>query len=198
MLTAILAGVEQAINPVLRLDPEVAGELFKLHGKVIQFRFTDLGFDVFVRIQRDRLALAPIFGGEPDTRLTGSSLTFLKTYQQGFSVGSDLKIAGELEVAEEFSAQLQRFTIDWEELLSKVMGDIAAHKVHGAVSDLLAWGADSVERARMDTSEYVHEEIRITPPKAELEDFYAEIAKVRDGVERAQARVERLLNHWEA
>lgn len=198
ILTAILAGVEQAINQLLRLDPEVAGELFKLNGKVIQFTFTDVNMDVFVRVHRDRLGLAATFDGDVDAALTGSTVTFLRTYAQGFSVGSGLKISGELDIVETFSEQMQRFHIDWEELLSKVIGDIAAHKVHGTLSGILSWGADSLERARIDTAEYVHEEVRITPSQAELEDFIAEVSVVRDGVERAAARVDRLLNSLEA
>lgn len=198
IVTTLLAGIEQAVNRLLLLDPEVAQALFEMHGKVLQFHFSDFGFDAFVQVRPDRLLLTAHYDGPVDVKLSGSSLTFLRTYTQGFVVGAGPQIEGNLELAESFQEQMQRFDIDWEELLSVVLGDIAAHKVHSTVKDVLAWGADSLSRLRMDASEYVHEEARIAPSRAELENFIDEISLVRDGVERAQARVDRLLKSMEA
>lgn len=192
LFTLMVAGVERALNQVLRLDPEVAQALWVHRGQVLKFRFTDLGVSIFLRFDQDRIHLMTHYDGEVSAILSGSCMAFYHSYQQGFVIGRGPTVQGNVDLVQDFSEQLQRFAIDWEELLSLVLGDIAAHQVHTQVTDVWAWAKDAIERARLDTAEYVHEEARWVPTGDELEDFYTEVAWVRDAVERAQARIVRL------
>lgn len=195
--TTIIAGVEQVVNQLLKLDPEVSKQLFQLKGKVLKLTISDLQVDVFIRVRQDYLRLSAHYEGIVDASMKANSLTLLNSYQKGFSIGGGLDIEGDMEFVETFSGLMQKYRIDWEELISKVVGDIAAHKIHGAISDVFNWGKDAVDRVRLDVSDYVHEEARVVPPRTQLEDFYADIALVRDGVERASARVDRLMQSVE-
>lgn len=192
IITTVLAGVEQAVNGFLALDQEVANEIFALQGNVLKIQLTDLNIAVFVVIRADRLGLSAHFDGEVDGAILGSSLVLLKSVTQGVSIGSGVSIEGDVTFVERFSSLMRKFRIDWEELLSKVLGDIAANKVHTTLTGALNWGSDALQRVQLDVNEYVHEEARVTPPRLELEAFYQSVAGLRDGVERIEARINRL------
>ena len=40
--------------------------------------------------------------------------------------------------------------------------------------------------------EFIHEEARLSPPKLELEDFYADVRELEQDVERLESRAEKL------
>lgn len=193
ILTTILAGVEGALNRLLPMDAEVLDELASLSPKCVKIHLSDLDLTFYARIKARRVLLSQHYDDECDATITGSSVQLLKNYTQGFSVGSGVEVTGDVEFAEHLNSLMSKYRIDWEELLAHVVGDIAAHKIHGAVTDLFAWGKDAGQRLTMDVSEFVHEEVRLSPSKEELEDFFADVATVRDAVERAQARMDLLM-----
>lgn len=192
--TTILACVEKTINSLLPLDPEMEDELAKHNGKMLRLNVNDMRLDVYVRVQKNRVRLSEHYDGEVNATIIGTSTTLLKTYAKGFSVGSGVEVTGDIEFVEDLTRISNQFHIDWEELLSQVVGDLAAHKIHGTVVDVTEWGKDAAERLRQDVSEYVHEEARLAPSREELEDFYVDVSDVRDAVERAEARIKRLHN----
>lgn len=197
IITTVLAGVEQAVNHLLPLDQEIANALFTLEGKVLKIHLTDLDIQTFVLIRSDCLSLSAHYDGEVDAALSGPSWVLLRSYTEGVRIGSGLSMDGDMVFVERFSELMRQFRIDWEELLSNVVGDIAAHKIHGTISGVVSWGKDALQRVQWDLSDYVHEEVRLVPPRLELEDFYQSIVTLRDGVERVEARINRLQQRQE-
>lgn len=51
---------------------------------------------------------------------------------------------------------------------------------------------------RQNVSEYLQEELRVTPTKYELEDFFAEVDELSLTVERLQAHVNQLVSRYES
>jgi ubiquinone biosynthesis protein UbiJ len=81
---------------------------------------------------------------------------------------------------------------DAEEDLSKVVGDVAAHRLVGFARGFAAWQADAARRLAESLRDYAVEEQRVLLSSAEFSHFSAEVAKVRDAVERLEKRVRRL------
>ena len=81
---------------------------------------------------------------------------------------------------------------DWEEQLSHLVGDAAAHQVGNLVRDTLQWGAKSVDTLGRDLTEYLQEESRQLPQRDEVNKFLAAVDVLRNDVERLDARVKRL------
>jgi ubiquinone biosynthesis protein UbiJ len=105
-----------------------------------------------------------------------------------------LSLRGDAEVAEEFSELLRLARPDLEEQLSHITGDVIAHQAGVFARDLGSWGARAITASRMNLSEYLQEESRQLPARAEVEGFYADVDALRDAAERVAARVERQLN----
>jgi ubiquinone biosynthesis protein UbiJ len=102
------------------------------------------------------------------------------------------ELTGDLHVAESFAALLRHARPDLEEELSHLIGDIAAHEIGAVASGVSRWLSGATRAARMNTSEYLQEESRTLPAPLEARSFYAEVERLRDDVERAAQRVERL------
>ena len=83
--------------------------------------------------------------------------------------------------------------IDWEAPLVDLLGDVTGHQVAKALRRFFHWGEGTRVSLRRQVSEYLTEEGRLTPPKAELEHFYAEVQSVAMRVERAQSQIEKLV-----
>ena len=88
---------------------------------------------------------------------------------------------------------IARMEIDWEAPLVELLGDVAGHQIAEALRRFFRWGEGARASLKRQVSEYLLEEGRLTPPKAELELFYDAVQSVAMRVERAQSQVEKLL-----
>ena len=82
--------------------------------------------------------------------------------------------------------------IDWEEHLSRLVGDVVAHEVGGAARAARAFGRRAGRTAEQNLREYLQEEARLLPTRYELKELLDAVDVLRDDVERLAARVERL------
>ncbi|HAF55015.1 MAG TPA: hypothetical protein DCL01_07325, partial [Thauera sp.] len=76
--------------------------------------------------------------------------------------------------------------------LSRVLGDIAAHRLVAGGRRLAAEGRRSLERAGGSLAEYVTEEAPLLVPRAALPGFAQEVVALRDAVGRLDKRVARI------
>jgi ubiquinone biosynthesis protein UbiJ len=82
--------------------------------------------------------------------------------------------------------------IDWEAPLVNVLGDVAGHQLAQLLRGAFSWGQEASQSLRRQLSEFILEEGRLSPPKAELEYFYNEVQNLSLRVERLQSRLTRL------
>jgi ubiquinone biosynthesis protein UbiJ len=191
------AGLEQAINHYLGLDPKARAGLAALHGSVIAFELVGLGITLYLVPGPNGIQLYPSHEGEPDCVLRGTPMALARMSDARESsdqlFAGTVEIRGDTELAHRFGKILGSMDIDWEEQLSRYTGDIIAHETGNLVRGFTQWGKRSVETLGMDLQEYLQEELRLLPVKAEIESFNAAVDRVRDGIERVEARIQRLL-----
>ncbi len=108
---------------------------------------------------------------------------------------SDVEIDGDMRVAEKFSEILREVDIDWEELLSKLVGDIFAYRTGEAVRSATDWLKDSAEAMKLNTGEYISEESGLSPADAEVKEFMDEVDETRMSIDRLEARINLLLGN---
>lgn len=189
-----LEGLEQAINRLIELDPAVAGQLAPLHGRVIRVDLRGTGIRLnFVPGHDGRLQLLGHIEGEPDSTLSGSPLDLMRATdssegaRQLFS--GNVRIEGDDQAAHRFSQALGGLDIDWEEQLSRLTGDIAAHEIGRGLRAIAREGERIGHSSGENLSEYLTEEARLLPHRFEVDDFLSEVDALRDDVERLAARI---------
>lgn len=194
----LIESIEAAVNAWLRMDPDSASQLASIEGNIIGLHITGLDVRVFFLPGKNTLSVAGNYpeDGELDVMLHGSPLSLIRlgTSQSSGStlLESDIEIEGDSRVAEQFSAILKRVEIDWEELLSRLVGDIVAHQAGQATKSAAEWVKESSVSMQMNLGEYLSEESRLTPAEAEITEYLDQVDNLRDGVERLEARIRRL------
>jgi ubiquinone biosynthesis protein UbiJ len=103
-----------------------------------------------------------------------------------------LEVTGDPKLAAEVMALARHLRWDVEEDLSKLFGDMAAHRLADAGRALAAWHADAVRRLAESVADYAVDEKRVLMARPEMEGFAGAVARLRDAVERLEKRVQRL------
>jgi len=101
-------------------------------------------------------------------------------------------IEGDAEVAQKFRELLAQAQPDFEEELSRVIGDVAARQVANFARGFLDWGRKAGGSLATNVAEYLQEEGRDLPTRTETEEFLAGVDRLRDDAERLEARLARL------
>ena len=81
---------------------------------------------------------------------------------------------------------------DAEENLSKVLGDVAAHRLAATARDFFASQKQALARTAESIVDYLLEERQLVTHAAAFEDHRFAVAQLRDAVERLEKRVDRL------
>ena len=99
-------------------------------------------------------------------------------------------IAGNAKLASEILLLARHLRWDAEEDLSRLVGDVLAHRMAGAARAFVAWHVEAARRLAGNLVEYAVEERRLLIPRGEFEDFAAGVAHLRDRIARLAKRLE--------
>ena len=192
---AALAGAEKVINTALRYDPATRLGLTPLEGKILAVQITAPALTVFVMPMDDELRLMGNWDGDVDTRITGSSLALAQLAQTEIHnlKDSGVTVMGDLSLLADYQRLLKNLDIDWEDMLSQFTGDIIGHQTAQLIRTKFGWVKDRANSAQRLTKEFLTEELKTVPGKPELETFYRDVDELRLAVDRAAARVEKLM-----
>jgi ubiquinone biosynthesis protein UbiJ len=193
---ALLAVVEQALNRYLALDPEGAAAFAELEGQIIGIEMKGFGTRVTVVPGDRRLQLFGGYEAEPDCLIRGTLLALARMgmaeRKETQVIKGEVEILGDTALAQAFNRALAGLDVDWEEQLARVIGDPFAHQVGNQARAAARWARKTSESLTANLQEYLQEEARLTPTRYELEAFLSRVDILRDDVERAEARIERL------
>ncbi|HRM70105.1 SCP2 domain-containing protein [Thauera phenylacetica] len=103
-----------------------------------------------------------------------------------------VRIEGNAEFAEALGFVFRHLRWDAEEDLSRLFGDIAAHRLVEGGRKVVEEGRRSLERASGNVAEYLTEESTLLVPRKALPAFAEEVVALRDAVARLDKRVARL------
>ena len=128
----------------------------------------------------------------PDLRveLTPGAAARVATGQA--SLNEVARIDGDAAFGATLRQLAQNLRWDYEEDLSKVVGDIAAHRAAGVLRSLAAWPRSAGERIGQAAAEYATEEAQLMPSRHEFEAWLADVDRLRDDAERLEKRIARL------
>jgi ubiquinone biosynthesis protein UbiJ len=192
---AALAGLEQALNAALALDPKTLERLGRLQGRVIAIELTGTGIRLLMQPEQNGLRLMGHYDGAVDTTLRGAPFALLRMGSGRSGEGlfsGEVEIDGDVELGQQVQRVFERLDIDWEEHLSRLTGDIIAHQIGNTVRGLFSWGERASDHLAQDTADYLQEETEVLPLHWEVEEFIEEVDTLRSDADRMEARVKRL------
>jgi len=197
ILTAALASTEKVINTALAYDPGTRIALARLAPQVLAIALEAPALCVFIAPSAEGLQLLGHYEGEVTTRLqgTGSALLDLIGSKRINLKDSGVQLFGSTHFLAELQTVLQALDIDWEELLSQLLGDILGHQSAEFIRGKIRWTQDRAQNLQRLLREFLTEEFNALPSKPELAYFNAQVDDVRLGIDRIEARIAQLIQN---
>jgi ubiquinone biosynthesis protein UbiJ len=100
----------------------------------------------------------------------------------------DVSIRGDAELAQKFRELAMLLRPDVEEELARLIGDTPAHQALRLVKAVTGFGRRAATTGVRNVAEYLAHERRDLVPRAEAEDFYRNVEKLREDLDRLEAR----------
>ena len=101
----------------------------------------------------------------------------------------EASVTGDVELAAAIDYVSRNIRWDYEEDLSRVVGDVAAHRVAGAARELDRWGRSTMLNLAHAAAEYATYEKPIVASAVELERFSRDVDALRDDAARLEKRI---------
>jgi ubiquinone biosynthesis protein UbiJ len=191
----LVSALDAALNRVLQLDPQAAQRIQALEGKLLALHIRGPNLTLYLLPVDGRLQVHAFAEGHVDTTISATPLGLarlaLQTDASDAMFKGDVKIVGDVEFGQAIQDILGHIDIDWEELLSKVIGDVAAHQVGRGARGLANWSEQAANSLQQDLAELLQHEMRVLPQRADIEQFLDDVDKLRADFERFELRLSR-------
>jgi len=103
-----------------------------------------------------------------------------------------LHVEGEARLAGEVQKLARELRWDAEEDLSRILGDVLAHRLVETARGFARWQRDSAARLTEALADYAAEEARFLVRRAELEAFAGSADSLRQALDELERRIARL------
>jgi ubiquinone biosynthesis protein UbiJ len=180
-----------ALNHLLRDAEWARAQLVPFAGCIIRFDISPL--TAAFAIESDgRLTAAPLeTKADALVQLSGPTLVRL-AWLRDESARQDVRVTGDTALASALTGVLSAMHWDVEEDLSRVIGDVAAHRMVQAGSAFLAWQSRTATNLAQSLAEYWTEERPVIASRESVREFVQAVDVLRDDTERLEKRIERL------
>ena len=193
--------IENLLNRNLPRSPRARELASALAGKRVRVEAQGLGWVVIAESLNSsiRLTKSPVDGQPPDADISGSLLNLAAlagSHPEEVIQRGDVTIRGDAEIAQKFRELAMLLKPDVEEELSKLIGDTPAHQALRFVRMATGFGRRAAQTGVRNVAEYLAHERGDLVPRAEAEDFYRGVERLREDLDRLEAR-EKLLQNTE-
>lgn len=179
-----------AINHLLRGASWARDEFKRFAGRTARFELAPLAFSLIVRENGE---VAPAAAGslsDVTVRLTPGLMLRLAARDE--AAWREIEATGDADFAAAINFVARNLRWDIEEDLSRVFGDIAAHRMVESGRTLRRWGEQALENTGRSFAEYWTEEQPLIAGARDLEAFNRAVDELRDDVARFEKRLEQL------
>jgi ubiquinone biosynthesis accessory factor UbiJ len=198
---AWLAVVETLLNRGVHASMQATALARRLAGTVLLLNIEGMA-SIRISVLRGRLSLTgtgPSLESEAvepsDATISGSPLALLRLAgANGLAgtTGGRAVVSGDAEIANSYRELLALARPDFEDELSRLIGDVPARALSQFALKTVAWARGARRTAGENIAEYLQEESRDLVNKPELEEFLHGVDTLRETADRVDARIARL------
>ncbi len=187
------AGLEEAFNQYLALDPAAKERMWQLHGRAIALELKGFDTTLYFIPGPGRLQLLAHYEGDLDCSLSGTPIALLQLLRRQMEsapvIPEEIGISGDRDLAQRFIAILQTTDIDWEGHLSRYTGELFAQEMGRVVRGGLAWGEHVANTLRDELQGMLQEEDGPLPKQEEYVALCADIDRLSDRTDQLETRI---------
>ena len=183
LLRAALA----AINHLLADEDWARERLSPFAGQTARFEFGALALPL--SIGADGLFVAAGRDAPADVTITLPADAPLRALTDRDSLFAAAQLSGSAQLAENLGFVFRNLRWDAEADLAQLVGDIAAHRLVAAGSQLARWQRQQAFNLAANLAEYFSEEKPSIARRRDVADFCAEVTRLPDELARVEARI---------
>lgn len=189
---AFLQLAERALNEALTGSLRARELGARLAGKSCTVALRDLDAAFHLLPEDGRVRLTDTLEQPADVVISGTLPALVRANFAHEGLPEGVRIQGDAALAQRFQQLLAEADFDWEEQLSRWVGDLPARRLGGVVRGMAAWGRQAFAALETTTVEYLREEAELLPRRHEVARFLGAVDALRDDVERFEARLRKL------
>ncbi len=182
-----------AINKALALDPELLEKLAAFTGKVISIHFTGVDKTLYLLPENHHMQVLTHYDGDVDTCISGTPISIIKMLMKPdvatMLLKGEIEISGDVRLGNAFKKLFREMEINWQQPLSKIIGDGATQSIESGVKRFNQWSNKSFNSFWQTASEYLQEESRDVVTETEQEIFNQQVDILRDDIDRLEIKL---------
>jgi ubiquinone biosynthesis protein UbiJ len=189
--------LQTALNRTLALDPDAAQRLAALEGRALSVHLRGPELALTLGVQDGALTVGP---PAADAALRvgltpGALLKLALARGDGALAPGAVEIAGDAELARRLERLAREFRPDFEQAFADRFGEVLGVPLARAFASGLAAARRGAQHTAEDGADWLRDEARLTPARAEVEDFLDDVDVLRERADRLQARIDALAAH---
>jgi ubiquinone biosynthesis protein UbiJ len=192
----VLTGiVENLLNRNLGGSPRARELCAGLRGRRLAITLGGTGLRIAIESSGDSLRLWRHEGGEFHAEVEGTPLNLVALAgpePEALVQRGAVTIRGDVELAQRYRELALLLRPDLEEELSRFLGDAPAHQLVRLVAGAAAFGRRAARTTVLNVAEYLSHERGDLVPRAEAEVFLEGVDRLREDVDRLDARLQQL------
>lgn len=183
--------LQAALNRALALDPGAAARLAALEGRTLSVHLHGPALALTLGVQDGALMVGPPAEGSAlRVGLTpGALLKLALARGEGVLAPGAVEIAGDAELARRLERLASEFRPDFEQAFADGFGEVLGVPLARAFASGLAAVRRGARHAAADGADWLRDEARLTPSRAEVEDFLDAVDALRERADRLEARL---------
>ncbi|HET9404736.1 MAG TPA: SCP2 domain-containing protein [Burkholderiales bacterium] len=190
--TAFSAVPTAFINHLLRGASWAREELGRFAGRTARFETVPFAFSLTVLESGEVAAAAP--GTAPAVTIQLTPGLLLRLAARDETAWREIEASGDTDFAAAINHIARNLHWDVEEDLSRVFGDIAAHRMAETGRTFRRWGKQALDNTGRSFAEYWTEEQPLIAGGRDLQAFNRAVDQLRDDAARLEKRIENLSN----
>lgn len=185
MLAHVLSS---SVNHLLHANSWARDKLAPFAGKTAQFDCPPL---IIALTVQEGGEIVPAFdNATPDVTIIVTPGLMLRLLARDETAWTEAKISGDTEFAAAVNYLVRNLRWDAEEDLSRLVGDVAAHRMAQTAKTLDQWRGQSVDNLLRSFAEYWTEEQPLLARARDVEQFNCDVDALRDDVARFEKHVQ--------
>lgn len=176
------------INHLLRSASWARAALRRHAGKTARFEVIPFAFALTILESGEVTPAAS--DAAPAANVSLSPGLMLRLAARDERAWREIDISGDTDLASAIHHVARNLRWDAEEDLSRVFGDVAAHRMAQAGRTLQRWGAQAADNTARTFAEYWTEEQPLIASAHDLEEFSRAVDQLRDDTARLEKRLE--------
>ncbi len=187
--SALALTMEKAVNTALKFDPGTRHQLTKIADKTLAIKCAQPDITLFISANAEQISISAHNELASTTELSGNLFKLLALLFRPASslADSGVRVEGQVSLLASYQQLIKNLDIDWQDAASSLIGELPAHQLANVVGKAKNWAGARARPLPTFFSEFLTEELRAVPHRAELENFADDVEQLRQKTDRLNA-----------